>query len=84
MGFASPGNLVSAGGRLFLSPVAAGAGPRLSSAGVWSSVDGAIWETTDIRTHVTSVEGPEHDGTVVLIGYVGPGQSATFWINERP
>lgn len=84
LGFGSPGSLVSVGERLFLSPAAAGAGPRLSSAGVWSSSDGASWDTTDIGPDVTIVDGAEHDGTVVLVGYVGPGQSATFWINERP
>lgn len=84
LGFAGPGPLVSIGERLFLSPVAAGGGPRLSSAGVWSSADGSSWETTDIRTDVTIVDGAEHDGTVVLVGYVGPGLSATFWVNQRP
>jgi hypothetical protein len=84
LGFASPGPLVSVGDRLFLSPIAAGGGPRLSSAGVRSSADGAEWETTDIDPGVTVMDGAEHGGTVVLVGYVGPGQAATFWTNERP
>ena len=84
LGFASPGYLVNSGDRLFLSPMAAGAGPRLSSAGVRSSADGTVWESTDIRNEVSIVDGAEHDGTVVLVGYVGPGQTATFWTNDRP
>lgn len=84
LGFASPGPLVSVGGRLFLSPSAAGAGPRLGSAGVWSSLDGTNWESTDIPSNTTIVGGAEHDGAVLLVGYGGPGQTATFWRNERP
>lgn len=84
LGFAFPGPLVSVGDRLILSPFAAGGGPRLPSAGVWSSADGSTWETADIRSDVTVVDGAENAGTVVLVGYVGPGQSATFWLNERP
>jgi hypothetical protein len=84
LGFAGPGPLVSVGDRLFLSPYAAGAGPRLSSAGVWSSVDGRTWEMVDIGPDVTIVGGAEHAGAVVVVGYVGPGLRATMWINERP
>jgi len=84
LGFASHGPLVSVGDRLFLSPAAAGAGPRLSSAGVWSSADGTSWTSTDIPAGVTIVDGAEHAGTVVLVGYVGAGESAGFWSNERP
>lgn len=84
LGFAGPGPLVSVGGRLFLSPYAAGAGPRLSSAGVWSSVDARTWETVDIGPDVTIVGGAEHAGVVVVVGYAGPGLRATMWVNERP
>lgn len=84
LGFAGPGPLVSVGDRLFLSPYAAGAGPRLSSAGVWSSVDGRTWETVDIGPDVTIVGGAEHAGAVIVVGYVGPGLRASMWVNERP
>jgi hypothetical protein len=76
--------LVSAGGRVFLTvdlstmcecPIGV-------SGGVWSSQDGITWEQNDTGADSTVVAGAEHDGTVVLAGYVRG--RVTFWVNQRP
>ena len=84
--FGYPGGLASAGGRVFLTvalSICCG-GPAVPG-GVWSSPDGTIWEPTDIGPDGLVAAAAEHDGTVVLAGYVGVDDGrATFWVNNLP
>jgi len=83
-GFAA--GLTSAGGRSFLSTaLAVCCGSVAVPGGVWSSVDGTSWQQTDIDADGMVAAAAEHNGIVVLAGYVGVYEGrATFWVNQRP
>lgn len=80
-GFGYARELTSAGGSVFLSGARRTTASVAIPGGVWSSRDGHTWELTDIRADGLVLAAAEHDGAVVLAGYVGVNQGrATFWI----
>ena len=84
--FGYVGGLTSAGGRVFLTvALSICCGGPATPGGVWSSQDGTVWEPTDVNQDGFVAAAADHDGTVVLAGYVGvTGGRATFWVNQLP
>ena len=77
-------DLVSAGGRVFLTVTLSVCCGVAVPGGVWSSHDGTSWELADTDPESLVTAAAEHDGTIVLGGYIGVTEGrATFWVNER-
>ena len=75
--------LVSAGGRVFLTVTLSVCCGVAVPAGVWWSENGTVWEQADTDPESLVTAAAEHDGTVILAGYVGVTEGrATFWVNE--